>query len=307
MTTVDGDRPMDGATSTASADVSPRDIAQSETLKRKASRDEDRNASPKRVKHEDDDDPAERRSRRDSPQPRRGSHGNAPNADHDRRKSATQEEKKRGKRLFGGLLSTLSQTTGSSQQKRRLEIERRQQERQQKQRVEDDKVRAEKLSRLTGIRMSEQVIFEEEVMRNKHSKLLAMAKFLRTKSHPQICYLPWKLTPEQEDQIDDQIRNAKATVDRELEDFNTRKQRRERDHGRSIHPTRSVTPKEPHVSALPSEDSTDKPSRSANDSDQSTKAPDKEKSQPQQHSHHNHHHDESADVLEEADEDMVIY
>ncbi|KAK7416428.1 hypothetical protein QQX98_005245 [Neonectria punicea] len=294
---------MDGATLKTSVDVSPRDMAESDSLKRKASRDDNQDTFPKRVRHDDDDhDSAKRRSRRDSPEGRRGSYGSAPNADYDRRKSATQEEKKRGKRLFGGLLSTLSQTTGSSQQKRRLEIERRQQERQQKQRIEDDKVRAEKLSRLTGIRMAEQVVFEEEVMRNKHSKLLAMAKFLRTKSHPQICYLPWKLTPEQEDQIDDQVRNAKATVDRELEAFNTRKQRRERDHGRSTRPARPVTPREPSVSVLPSEDSTDKHPRSTNGSDQPAKAPDKEKS----HHHHNHH-DESADVLEEADEDMVIY
>lgn len=53
------------------------------------------------------------------------------------------------------------------------------------------------------------------------------------------------------------------------------------------------------------EDSAEKPTRSTNGSDQAVKAPDKEHNQDNHH-HHNHH-DESADVLEEADEDMVIY
>lgn len=58
------------------------------------------------------------------------------------------------------------------------------------------------------------------------------------------------------------------------------------------------------------EDSAEKPTRSTNGSDQAAKAPDKEQNQDNHHHHHhhhNHHHDESADVLEEADEDMVIY
>jgi hypothetical protein len=84
--------------------------------------------------------------------------------DVDRRKIATQEEKKRGKRLFGGLLSTLSQTSGSSTQKRRMEIERRQQERMRKQSVEDDKLREEKRARATEARKGDQIVFDEEVV-----------------------------------------------------------------------------------------------------------------------------------------------
>lgn len=76
-----------------------------------------------------------------------------------------QEEKKRGKRLFGGLMSTLSQTSNTSQQqKRRQEIERRQQDRIQKQRAEDDEKRAEKLEKLRLVRMAEQITFDEEVV-----------------------------------------------------------------------------------------------------------------------------------------------
>lgn len=84
--------------------------------------------------------------------------------DHDRRESFSREEKKRGKRLFGGLLSTLSQTTTNSQQKRRQEIERRQKERAAQQTREDDKRRSEKLAKLERIRDIEQVRFDEQVV-----------------------------------------------------------------------------------------------------------------------------------------------
>ena len=81
-----------------------------------------------------------------------------------RRPSATVEDKKRGRRLFGGLLSTLSQTNTNSQQKRRQEIEKRQHERLQKQRVEDDQKREEKLAQLKQIRIAEQMDFERNVV-----------------------------------------------------------------------------------------------------------------------------------------------
>lgn len=77
----------------------------------------------------------------------------------------SQEEKKRGKRLFGGLLNTLSQTTSSSHQKKRLEIERRQHAKAQQQRVEDDKRRTEKLERVRRARMIGQIKFDEQVVR----------------------------------------------------------------------------------------------------------------------------------------------
>lgn len=84
--------------------------------------------------------------------------------DADRRRKFNQEERKRGQRLFGGLMSTLSQTTASSQQKKRLEIERRQQEKAQQQRVEYDKRRSEKLAKLKDIRKTEQIKFDEQVV-----------------------------------------------------------------------------------------------------------------------------------------------
>jgi hypothetical protein len=80
----------------------------------------------------------------------------------ERRKSSVQEERKRGQRLFGGLLSTLSQSTPNGQQKRRLEIEKRQQEKAKQQKAADEGRRAEKLANLKAVRKAEQVKFDEQ-------------------------------------------------------------------------------------------------------------------------------------------------
>jgi hypothetical protein len=108
-------------------------------LKRKASPVDD-SSSTKRLRQDDDRSPPHRRPSVDTTQ--------------DRRASASQEEKKRGKRLFGGLLNTLSQTNTNSQHKRRQEIERRQQERMQKQ-----------LAKIKEARMVDQIDFEAQVVR----------------------------------------------------------------------------------------------------------------------------------------------
>ena len=65
-----------------------------------------------------------------------------------RRKSARDEERKRGKRLFGGLLGTLSQKSVSTTHQRRAEIEKKQQEKlkaQDEEREEDQRKRQEEL------------------------------------------------------------------------------------------------------------------------------------------------------------------
>ncbi|KAF4334587.1 hypothetical protein FBEOM_11565 [Fusarium beomiforme] len=268
-----------------------KDAPDREGIKRKSSMDADQ-VSPKRTKHDNHfrEAPAEPRKRDSSPN-RRDSYGDPPDIDVNRRRNATQEEKRRGKRLFGGLLSTLSQTSSSLQQRRRLDIERRQQERLQKQNIEDDKLREEKRARLTESRRGEQLAFDEEVMRNKHTKMLAIARYLRTKSRPHIYYLPWKLTAEQEDTIDDQLRQTKATIDSEVEEFNARK-------GRQTKRTRQSS-----ETAAPSNEELAHGSQDTNGPEESSRVQEKEF----QASHHGHHHDESADVLEEADEDMVIY
>lgn len=90
----------------------------------------------------------------------------APISSLDRRQSASVEEKKRGKRLFGGLLSTLSRTDNSSSQKRRSEVERRQQARASQQKAEDDKQNEARLAKLKAVRRREQVRWEEQVVRD---------------------------------------------------------------------------------------------------------------------------------------------
>ncbi|KAF5655878.1 peroxin 26 [Fusarium sp. NRRL 25303] len=262
-----------------------------DSMKRKASINAGE-LSPKRTKHDEyfREAPSEPRKRNSSPT-RHNSYGDSPDVDIDRRKNATQEEKRRGKRLFGGLLSTLSQTSGSVQQKRRLEIERRQQDRLQKQNIEEDRLREEKRLRLTEIRRGEQLTFDEEVMHSKHTKMLAMASYLRTKSRPHIYYLPWKLTAEQEDTIDDQVRQTKLTIEREVESLNARKGRQAKGGRQPIETTAPLREGLHHDSK-----DTNRPEKSPHGQEKSIQASD-----------HDHHHDESADVLEEADEDMVIY
>jgi hypothetical protein len=80
----------------------------------------------------------------------------------ERRKNSVVEERKRGQRLFGGLLSTLSQSTSNGQQKRRLEIEKRQAEKAKQQKQDEEVRKAEKLASLKKIRKAEQVKFDEE-------------------------------------------------------------------------------------------------------------------------------------------------
>lgn len=95
---------------------------------------------------------------RDSPKPADKSDIQKP-AD---RKNSTQEERKRGQRLFGGLLSALSQSSAGTQQKRRQDIEKQQQERAKRQKLEDEGRQQEKLQILKELRTQDMVVFEEE-------------------------------------------------------------------------------------------------------------------------------------------------
>ncbi|KAK8046359.1 hypothetical protein PG996_014423 [Apiospora saccharicola] len=204
----DGLRKADGDT-TVTTDAKMEDS--SSTQKRKArspSPSEVTSQSPKRTRRDDPDaaTSADRDSRRGSTATR------SPTVPRqispvERRLSASTEDKKRGKRLFGGLLNTLSQTTTNSQQKRRQEIERRQQEKATQQRAEDSKHREVKLAKVREVRQREQIGFEEQVY-----------------------YLPWDLTQRQEDLIKDQVQDAENLVNQETREF---KQKRERRHGES--------------------------------------------------------------------------
>ncbi|KXH34521.1 peroxin 26 [Colletotrichum simmondsii] len=292
------------------------------TQKRKASIDslDAAEESSKRAKFDDGDhgDPPAQDSTQDS-----GARDEDSRASTARRAPLSRdEEKKRGKRLFGGLLSTLSQTNSSSQHKKRREIEQRQQEKAQKQRAEDEKRRTEKLARITEARWKEQILFDEKVvrarpdlpleglvqvlisfplpqMKTRHANMLAKAQSLRTKAGPSIYYRPWKLTKEQEDEIDDQVQDAKNNIARELEAFKDRKEEHERRHGRARPPTTVQEPvpmvTEEQPAEAPPEVSADAPAAT----DHAAASSDRDR-------HERDTHDEPGDVVEN-DEDMVIY
>ncbi|GKT47940.1 uncharacterized protein ColSpa_08121 [Colletotrichum spaethianum] len=250
------------------------------TQKRKASIDSvDGDSSSKRPKIEEGDhrDPPTQDSTV-SPTSSRPRDGDAGANTTRRAPLSRDEEKKRGKRLFGGLLSTLSQTNTSSQHKKRREIEQRQHEKAQKQRAEDEKRRTEKLARITEARWREQIKFDEKAVRGGSS----------------LYYRPWKLTKEQEDEVDDQIQDARAVIARETEAFRVRKEEHEQRYGQSRPSTRDEAP----THAVPA-NSTKAPSEPPVEA--SPEAPTATNNVPSPHQH-----DEPGDVVEDA-EDMVIY
>ncbi|OJJ88421.1 pinin family protein, partial [Aspergillus glaucus CBS 516.65] len=139
-----------------------------------------------------------------------------------RRGGRRDEERKRGQRLFGALLGTLSQSSNSTAQRRRADIERRQQDKLKVQDEEYDELKKKRREERLVIRKKEQKLYEEEAMRTRHSNLLAMARFLKTRTEPVLYYKPWELQREDEDIIQDQIEDTEKTVAREVAEFEAR-------------------------------------------------------------------------------------
>ncbi|KAE8134388.1 pinin/SDK/memA/ protein conserved region-domain-containing protein [Aspergillus pseudotamarii] len=133
-----------------------------------------------------------------------------------------EEERKRGQRLFGALLGTLSQSSNSAAQKRRADIERRQQDKLKLQDEEYGELKKKRREERIAIRKKEQRLYEEESMRTRHSNLLAMSRFLKTKTEPVLYYKPWQLRPGDEAIIREQVEEAEATVSREVAEFEAR-------------------------------------------------------------------------------------
>jgi hypothetical protein len=113
-------------------------------------------------------------------------------------------------------------------------------------------------------------------------------------------YLPWKVTADQKDTIDDQIQRARASIEKEVEQFKARKQRHIERYGPPTRQT-SVTPDEPAAAARAPE--RESPVRSPHHGADKPHLQERRVSQ----DIHKGHHDESGDDLEEAEEDMVIY
>jgi hypothetical protein len=86
--------------------------------------------------------------------------------------------------------------------------------------------------------------------------MLNRAKYLQTESEPRIVshyaalvlfltnvfqfYKPWDLRPDEEDRIEDQIRDAQAQIDKELDDFDEQYRR----HGSSANVADGTSPLE---------------------------------------------------------------
>ncbi|RDA92971.1 hypothetical protein CP533_5548 [Ophiocordyceps camponoti-saundersi (nom. inval.)] len=260
----------------------------------------------------------------------------------ERQRRASQEEKSRGRRLFGGLLSTLAgsslghggktggakSSTQLQQQRRRQEIEKRQLDKIQQQTAESDKLRAEKRASLTKIRLERQIVWEEQVMKSKHAKELKLAKFLRTKSKPELCFLPYRLTREEEDTIANQVSDCKARIATELQDFERRREQHRRRHAAPAaeNGTAQGVGKDDDDKPVPSdtvhvrkeesrpETETDEVGSKAEPSSvgpPTCPSPPpstvKAKTVEEAANADQHSHDDSGDILVEADEDMVIY
>ncbi|EAU29543.1 predicted protein [Aspergillus terreus NIH2624] len=140
-------------------------------------------------------------------------------ADTDRRSRPAgrrEEDRKRGRRLFGALLGTLSQSSSSAAQKRRADIERRQQDKLKLQDEEYDELKRKRREERAVVRRREQRVYEAEAMRTRHANLRATAHFLKTQAEPVL------LRPADEDTIRDQIEEAEATIARETAEFEAR-------------------------------------------------------------------------------------
>jgi hypothetical protein len=112
-------------------------------------------------------------------------------------------EKSRNRRLFGGLLSTLSASSNkpSSAVKKRDEIEQRQRERLKRDAEEIAEARHKKREELERKRRIEQRRWNEQSTKLRHANMRAMAGFLRTETEPRIYWKPWEMSKEDEERV----------------------------------------------------------------------------------------------------------
>ncbi|KIW02493.1 uncharacterized protein PV09_06295 [Verruconis gallopava] len=263
-----------------------------------------------------DSEPKRRRlSQNDSTAPPAGPDTNT--LQDERRKTRQLEERKRGQRLFGALLGTLSQGSSIPASKLRADIERRQQAKLKQQDEEDSQRRKQRLEDLKAIRRKEQRKRDEKAMKIRHANLLHFANFFRTKTEPRLFYKPWQLTPDQEDQIKYQIEEAKATIEREVSEFEKRKAQYEEEE-------RNAADKEEQVANSSREDpdrAEDEEAANSMAQDNTDEnpahgvAPDDATSVPSSTTAVNESmeevkdtvDDDQGETVEEADEDTVIY
>ncbi|KAM5446480.1 hypothetical protein MaudCBS49596_006592 [Microsporum audouinii] len=137
-------------------------------------------------------------------------------------KLGKEEERKRGRRLFGALLGTLSQSSSSPAQRKRSEIDKKQQAKLKLQDKEYNELTKKKYEDIMAARRKDQILYDDQSLEIRHSNMLAMAHFLRTKAEPPLYYRPWYLRPQDEARIQDQIAEAKTNIEKEKANMNQR-------------------------------------------------------------------------------------
>ncbi|EZF36176.1 hypothetical protein TMEN_3392 [Trichophyton mentagrophytes] len=133
-------------------------------------------------------------------------------------KPGRDEERKRGRRLFGALLGTLSQSSSTPAQRKRSEIDKRQQAKLELQDKEYNELTKKKYEDLLASRRKDQALYDSQSAEIRHSNKLAMAHFLCTKAEPPLYYRPWYLRPQDEIKIQSQIAEAKSSIEKERMD-----------------------------------------------------------------------------------------
>ncbi|KAJ5560923.1 hypothetical protein N7535_009120 [Penicillium sp. DV-2018c] len=175
-----------------------------------------------------------------------------------------EEDRKRGQRLFGGLLGTLSQSSSSAAQRRRADIEKKQQEKLKTQDVQYDELKKRRKQLRDEVRRREKPLYEREAMQTRHSNMLAIAHFLKTRTEPVLYYKPWQSRPGDESIIQQQIEEAKATIAREVAEFEAR------------YPPEAFTPEQPTLDEPPQqtkEEKTKEPEATTQSDDQQVPPP----------------------------------
>ncbi|KAJ5431368.1 Pinin/SDK/MemA protein [Penicillium cf. griseofulvum] len=189
------------------------------TSKRRKSSISEYDTKRRRLSSTDNTSPHSQRRRPSSPPPTKDE---SVETKPTRPRGGRDEDRKRGQRLFGGLLGTLSQSSSSAAQRRRADIEKKQQEKLKSLDAEYGELKKRRKEQRDEIRRREMPLYEREVMQTRHSNMLAMAHFHKTRAEPALYYKPWQPRPGDESVIKQQIEEAEATIAREVAEFEAR-------------------------------------------------------------------------------------
>ncbi|KAJ6164813.1 hypothetical protein N7470_003485 [Penicillium chermesinum] len=163
--------------------------------KRRQSSTSDHDVKRRRLSGQGDTSPQSHRRRPSSPS---AGQSDKP-AGQTRRDGNREEDRKRGRRLFGALLGTLSQSSNSAAQKRREDIEKRQQDKLKNQDEVYDGLKKKRQERRATIRVKETPFYEKEAY-----------------------YKPWQLRRGDADIIRDQIEETESKIAGEVAEFERR-------------------------------------------------------------------------------------